>query len=258
MADPVSLLLVDDAFDLAAVVQSLARRAGWSARHCPDAESAWNFLTQHEPDLVLLDVRLPGMSGPELCKRLHAAGRDERLRIALFTHFGVPADVAAGLLAGAQFLVGKDLVCDPPVWQARVLEILGEPRGRRPLPPLTWRADSDPRARPDCPDREAVLSLLRRHPAVRHLPLEVRRAVLRRALGRVANWPPARNDAIADWLLHGDPAAPPPEFDRPTWPLLLDVLADEWLCVLGGPPSASLRAALIPLAPGLTEGPSSP
>jgi len=59
------LLLVDDDPSLAAIVRVLARRAGHSVAWAADAASATAELRRERPDLVLLDINLPGVSGPQ-------------------------------------------------------------------------------------------------------------------------------------------------------------------------------------------------
>src|SRR5581483_7134417 len=102
-----SILLVDDDADLGLVVRTLGRRAGWNVEHRPDAAAAWEALRQAVPDLLLLDVNLPGESGPDFCRRLLAEPRLNGLAVALFAQLALSADVAAGLEAGADFFVAK-------------------------------------------------------------------------------------------------------------------------------------------------------
>src|SRR5260221_465897 len=121
MAD---LLLVDDDPDLAVIVSLLGKRAGHRVTCCADVPSAWARLGEGLPDLVLLDVNLPGESGLELCRRARNAGPERaglaEIRIALFVQPALTGDVAAGLEAGADFLISKDLVSRPEEWQQRV------------------------------------------------------------------------------------------------------------------------------------------
>ena len=108
------LLLVDDEPDLALIVALLGKRAGHRVACCADVPSAWERLCQGLPDLVLLDVNLPGESGLELCRRARNAGPEKpglaEVRMALFVQLALIGDVAAGLEAGADLPISKDLV----------------------------------------------------------------------------------------------------------------------------------------------------
>src|SRR5258708_33856233 len=82
---------------------------------------------------------MPPVSGVELCKQVRAAPEPLRaIPIALFTHWGVPADVLAGLEAGADYVVSKDLLSEPGQWQRRVTEIFRRPAGRGRMGLVTY------------------------------------------------------------------------------------------------------------------------
>lgn len=117
------LLLVDDSTEMGLIVICLGKRAGWEVVVCVDAETAWDALAQRRPDLVLLDVNLPGASGPQWLRRIRAAPEFAGLAVALYTHWRLSADVAAGLEAGADFVFDKDLAARPADWQKRLREI---------------------------------------------------------------------------------------------------------------------------------------
>ena len=67
---PARLLLVDDDPELGLIVGVLARKAGQALSCRPDVESAWAALAESRPDLVLLDLELPGASGLDLLRRV--------------------------------------------------------------------------------------------------------------------------------------------------------------------------------------------
>lgn len=113
------LLLVDDDPSLAAIVRILARRSGHEVAWASDAEAASAELSRQLPDLVLLDVNLPGTSGPEWLRSL-----GERPPVALFVQSGLIDDIARGMAAGAEFHFAKELVTDPAGWTRRLAELL--------------------------------------------------------------------------------------------------------------------------------------
>jgi PAS domain S-box-containing protein len=119
---PARLLLVEDMSEIGLIAQKLAQRAGHELTWLKTAEDAWQYLQQERPDLALLDVHLPGMSGDELCRRLRTLPHLADLPIALFTQgHEDPAWVKA---AGADYILSKDLLCQPEVWQRRLADIL--------------------------------------------------------------------------------------------------------------------------------------
>jgi PAS domain S-box-containing protein len=122
------ILLVEDMPEMGLIVQKLSQRAGHRLVWRKTAEEAWDYLQTEHPDLLLLDIHLPGMSGVDLCRRLQAAGKD--LAIALFTQGD--QDEAWVREIGARFNLSKDLLCRPEAWLARLEEMIDEADGCRP------------------------------------------------------------------------------------------------------------------------------
>jgi CheY-like chemotaxis protein len=175
------LLLVEDAPDVALIVERLGRRMGLEVLHRTDVSSAWACARQVVPDLALLDLNLSGERGEQLCRRMRAEPATAAVPIALFVHLACADDVVSGLEAGADFLVAKDLLARPEGWQARVREILAARDGLGdPVSLSCQRNDLLPK-----PSAEAVAALNRalRHPLLRQLGSDVVRLILRRATG---------------------------------------------------------------------------
>ena len=110
--------------DMGLIVQKLAQRAGHHLVWLKTAEEAWDYLQENCPDLVLLDIHLPGMSGVDLCQRLQVQGRDHP--IALFTQGNDDETWAQKI--GARFVLSKDLMCQPEAWLNRLNDIIAELR----------------------------------------------------------------------------------------------------------------------------------
>jgi PAS domain S-box-containing protein len=125
---PPLLLLVEDMTEISLIAQRLGQRAGYRVDRSASAEEAWEYLQQSRPDLVLLDVNLPGMSGIELCRRIRATPNLSRLAIALFSHGDRSEDHRAGVAAGADWVLSKELLCQPDAWQQRLRELLTRPQ----------------------------------------------------------------------------------------------------------------------------------
>jgi DNA-binding response OmpR family regulator len=64
------ILLVEDDVDLARLYRGVLRMAGFDARHAADGWSALRAIEYERPDLVVLDIHLPGLRGDELLKEL--------------------------------------------------------------------------------------------------------------------------------------------------------------------------------------------
>jgi DNA-binding response OmpR family regulator len=101
-----SILVVDDEPTIAEVVARYLARAGYETRTAADGPSAVAAAAVSRPDLVVLDIMLPGIDGLEVMRRLHEdAG--ERVPVILLTAKGEESDRLVGLRRGADDYVVK-------------------------------------------------------------------------------------------------------------------------------------------------------
>lgn len=98
------VLIVDDDPALAEMLGIVLRGEGYDVTHCADGSAALAAFRDAKPDLVLLDVMLPGMSGVEVCRKLRA---ESVVPIIMLTARTDTLDVVAGLEAGADDYVNK-------------------------------------------------------------------------------------------------------------------------------------------------------
>jgi len=94
------ILVVDDNHDTADSVALLLRRAGYSVRVTYDGPAALRVFEQFVPDVVLLDIGLPGMTGFELVATMRARQGDRRLRVLAVTGYGQESDRERSRQAG--------------------------------------------------------------------------------------------------------------------------------------------------------------
>jgi len=97
--------VVDDDETVASVVVSYLERAGHTAVHVADGFAALDALADQRPDLVVLDLMLPGIDGLEVCRRLREKWPD--LPVVMLTALAEPDDRIAGLELGADDYVTK-------------------------------------------------------------------------------------------------------------------------------------------------------
>ncbi|MFF1506470.1 response regulator transcription factor [Streptomyces sp. NPDC058326] len=101
---PARILVVDDDPTVAEVVGSYLKRAGCSVGHAADGLQALSWAEQQWPDLVVLDLMLPGLDGLEVCRRLRARGP---VAVIMLTARGDEDDRITGLEVGADDYVTK-------------------------------------------------------------------------------------------------------------------------------------------------------
>ncbi len=104
------VLLVDDhAIVRDGLKRLLAAGLGWEVREAADGREALAALRQEPPDLVILDLNLPGLGGIELLKRVVLAGR---ARVLVFSMHAEPVYVTRALEAGAAGYISKNIAPD--------------------------------------------------------------------------------------------------------------------------------------------------
>ncbi len=117
--------MVDDEPTIGLIVSRYLERAGYSTRVAGDGLEALRLASEQAPDLVVLDIMLPGIDGLEVMRRLQ---EHERVSVILLTAKGEPADRIVGLRRGADDYVVKPFT--PGELVARVDAVL-----RRAEPP---------------------------------------------------------------------------------------------------------------------------
>ena len=123
MTDPMRVLVVDDETALAGVVAGYLRREGFTVDLAHDGPSAVAAAREHQPDLVVLDVMLPGFDGIEVCRRLRGF---TDAYIIMLTARDEEVDKVVGLSVGADDYLVKPF--SPRELIARVRAMLRRPR----------------------------------------------------------------------------------------------------------------------------------
>src|SRR6516162_11128361 len=128
------VLVVDDDLTIGEVVGDYLRDAGLETRHAPDGQSALSLAEEWAPDLVVLDLMLPGIDGLEVCRRLRAA-RDSQhpLPVIMLTALGEEGDRVLGLETGADDYVTKPF--SPRELTLRIQAVLRRTAAQQDSPP---------------------------------------------------------------------------------------------------------------------------
>jgi DNA-binding response OmpR family regulator len=126
-----TVLVAEDDPDIRLLVTLKLRQAGYQVRGFPDGLSAAADAREHRPDLAILDMMMPGMSGIELCQELRQDPATANIPVILLTAMAREADIAAGLAAGADDYIVKPF--SPRDFTVRVNAVLArvQPGNRR-------------------------------------------------------------------------------------------------------------------------------
>lgn len=102
-----SILVVDDEPDNFDVIETLLSAQDYQLHYAASGASAIASLDTFEPDLILLDVMMPGMDGIEVCQRIKAMPQWESVPIIVVTALTTKKDLAQCLTAGADDFISK-------------------------------------------------------------------------------------------------------------------------------------------------------
>jgi CheY-like chemotaxis protein len=117
-----TILLVDDAPLTLEALRRLLERAGHSVVGFTTGGQALDWLADHRPDAIILDIVMPQISGYEVCRRLRLMPPLRRLPVLFLTSKNGTADRVQAEAAGSDLFVSK------PVLAARLLEQLSDIR----------------------------------------------------------------------------------------------------------------------------------
>lgn len=103
----VTVLLAEDDADIRDLVTFKLREAGYEVRVFEDGLSALASARGSQPDLALLDIMMPGMSGLDVCRELRADPATCEVPIILLTARGQESDIETGFAVGADDYIAK-------------------------------------------------------------------------------------------------------------------------------------------------------
>ena len=130
-----AVLLVDDERDLLSLLDFNLRAAGFETLLATTGEQALAHLRRRVPDLVLLDVMLPDISGTEICRQLKGNPRTKHVPVVMLTAKGEEVDRVVGFEIGADDYVTKPFSVRELVLRLRaVLRRSGSARGHEQPP----------------------------------------------------------------------------------------------------------------------------
>jgi len=101
------VLIVEDEKDLADLMQFNLRQAGFETAAARDGEEALALVRHRTPDLVLLDLMLPGVPGTQVCRQLKSSPRTKQVPVIMVTARGEEVDRVVGFELGADDFVTK-------------------------------------------------------------------------------------------------------------------------------------------------------
>ena len=119
------ILVVDDVADIQVLLVAVLQRAGFEVIEAADGTTVESWVEDARPDLIILDLMMPGEDGLSICRRLRA---DTAIPIIMLTALGEETDRIVGLEMGADDYLAKPF--NPRELLARIKAVLRRAKGR--------------------------------------------------------------------------------------------------------------------------------
>ncbi|MBI4057406.1 MAG: response regulator transcription factor [Elusimicrobia bacterium] len=116
------ILVVEDDRAIASFIKNVLKDHDFAADHVTDADKALEYLKSYQPDLIVLDINLPGLSGMQFCGIIRKDPKNSGVPILMLTVLGGENERVKGLMAGADDYLAKPF--NPKELIARIQAIL--------------------------------------------------------------------------------------------------------------------------------------
>lgn len=126
------ILIVDDEKDIAKLLDYNLKKEGYRTLLAYDGEDALDMAVRERPDIILLDLMLPGIDGLEVCRQLKKEDKTSAIPIIMLTAKTKEADKVSGLELGADDYVTKPF--SPREIIARIKAVLRRVKDKEKLP----------------------------------------------------------------------------------------------------------------------------
>ena len=125
-----TILVVEDEEDIRELLKYNLEKEGYQVFGAATGEEGLRAVRDRRPDLILLDLMLPGIDGLEVCRRIRGGAQTQHLPIIMLTAKGEEADIVTGLELGADDYIAKPF--SPRVLLARLRAALEAPQPTAP------------------------------------------------------------------------------------------------------------------------------
>jgi len=117
-----NILIVDDEEDVLELVRYNLEKEGYTVHTAACGEDALKKVASKLPDLIVLDLMLPGIDGLTICKKLKSEGKTQNIPVIMLTAKSEESDVVTGLEIGADDYITKPF--SPKILIARIRRLL--------------------------------------------------------------------------------------------------------------------------------------
>ncbi|MBN1642737.1 MAG: response regulator [Anaerolineae bacterium] len=114
-----TILVAEDEKDIRDLITFSLQYAGFEVLEATDGEEAVAKTLSHRPDLVMMDVRMPRMTGYEACTRIKSTDETKHIPVVMLSAKGQEAEIQTGLKVGAYEYILKPFAPDELIQRVR-------------------------------------------------------------------------------------------------------------------------------------------
>lgn len=134
MSQKKRILLIEDEEDIAALIKLQAELSGYKLHVEVDGINGYRAIEREKPDLVVLDLMLPGMNGYDLCRKIKANSDLRNIPVIILSAKSEELDVLLGLELGADDYVAKPF--SPKILISRIKAVLRRGKENEKIPKI--------------------------------------------------------------------------------------------------------------------------
>ena len=101
------ILVVDDDLKIQMVIRIMLEKSGYEVKCVSSGLEAFQELDSYNPDLIMLDVMMPGMDGYEVCRKIKSNEKTKEIPVIMLTALGMGEDFEKALENGADWYIVK-------------------------------------------------------------------------------------------------------------------------------------------------------
>ncbi len=101
------ILIVDDEKDIRSLIEKILGEGAYDIFQAKDGQDMFDFLKDNKPDLILLDVMMPGINGYDICHMLKRNPETSTIPVVMLTVLSGPQDASKGMAMGASAYLTK-------------------------------------------------------------------------------------------------------------------------------------------------------
>lgn len=121
---PAKILIIEDSSTISGMLMKVLQKAGYSVTRTPNGRFGLEMAIKEKPELILLDISIPGLNGIEVCKAIRKNPETNRTKIIIVSALAEDKDMDDARAAGAELYITKPFLMEEVL--NSIKSVLGE------------------------------------------------------------------------------------------------------------------------------------